>query len=258
MANDRERAPEKRRAPGAKGSSGYTQDTVVLNDFSGVTFEQRTRTSAAGKTGVRYSLSMEAEPILNILDGVYLGKGPADAIRDILIKQSKSIGQFIKPSTELHRKRMRREFAEGGAKPTGPLARRFFDVARRYSGGTTGAKAPGAGGTNRIGVDSGRLSEGWFVRQNPVEQSFTINVPENRFTPETWAGTMESLQAWVTRFVSLVPALADPKSILGDDAFVRAVAKSPPVVLLGKAGGEWKDYARATFAGLRKVYRAAF
>jgi hypothetical protein len=242
VANDRGRFPEKRQNPSPPGSSGYTQDTVVLNDFSGVTFEQRTRTSATGKTGVRYSLSIEAEPILHNLDGVYLGAKPAQAIRDLLEKQTRDIGEFIKPATKKAREKLKKAYAAG----------KDYAV-KRYTGGRMGEKKPGDAGTDRIGLDSGRLAKGWHVMQNPVEQSFTINVPQNRFTPETWGGTMASLQQWVTRFVSLVPALADPKSILADDSFVRAVATSKPVeVITGARMRIWKAYAGVAASAWRQ------
>lgn len=246
MANDRERFPDKRQAPGAPGSSGVTQNTVVLNDFGGVTFEERTRTSATGSTSVRYSLSIEAEPILNILDGVYLGAGPANAIKDILIKQTKNILAVAKPATLAARQKARQALANGKA----------WAVDRYAQGRAKSTPEPGSQGV-RIGNDSGLLANGWYVMQNPVEQSFTVNVPASRFTPETWGGTMASLQTWIARFVSLVPALADPRSILEDETFTRAVAKSPPVVALGKGSfGQWSDIARATLSGLGRIGKA--
>lgn len=247
MPNDRGRFPEKRQNPNPPGASGYTQDTVVLNDFSGVTFEQRTRTSPTGKTGTRYSLSIEAEPILHNLDGVMLGRGPANAIRDILEKQSRSIGEFTTKATQKARDKMAKAYAAG----------KDYAI-KRYTGGRTGATPPKDGGTDRIGVDSGRLAGGWFVMQNPVEQSFTVNVPANRFTPETWGGSMASLQAWVQRFVSLVPALRDPKSILASDEFVRAVATSKPVEVITNARMRiWKAYAGAAASAFRTAARLA-
>jgi hypothetical protein len=246
VANDRARFPDKRQNPNPPGSSNFTQDTVVLNDFSGVTFEQRTRTNkTTGAVGVRYSLSIEAEPILHNLDGMMLGRGPAEAIRDLLEKQARSIGEFVKPATKRARDKMAKAYAAG----------KDYAV-KRYTGGRTGATPPKGGGTDRIGVDSGRLAGGWHVMQNPVEQSFSVNVPANRFTPETWGGTMASLQAWVQRFVSLVPALKDPKSILASDDFVKAVGKSSPVQLLAGADLRiWKAYAGVVRSAIGQVAR---
>ncbi len=257
--------PTKRQNPRPPGSSNYTQDVVVLNDFSGVTFEQRTRTNkTTGVATARYSLSIEAEPILHNLDGVMLGRGPAEAIRDLLVKQAKAIGEFATPATQAFREKMRDALA-GKIAPKGSVRRRgvvvatrsLADLAReRYTGGRTGTKEPMAGGTDRIGVDSGRLSEGFYVMQNPVEGSFTVNVPENRFDPKTWGGTMASLQEWVKRWVSLMPALANPRSILESDEFVRAVGQSKPVQVLANGSMQiWKAYAGAARSVLGQARR---
>mgnify|MGYP000603207431 CR=1 FL=1 len=204
------------------------------------------------------SLSIKAEPILNNLNGLELGMGPANAIRDLLEKQTKDIGEVAKPSTLARRARAAALFARGGASEQ---VRRNVGVdgARvmaRYTGGKTGAKPPNTQGV-RIGNDSGRLAEGWFVRQNPKEGAWTINVTANRFDPQTWGGSMASLQAWIERFVNLIPALRVPTSILEDDGFTRAVATSKPVMLLGEARGRilkaWMGAARSvvrTFGSL--------
>lgn len=243
VASDRKRFPEKRRASGAPGSSGYTQDVVVLNDFSGVTYEQRTRTSPSGKTSVRYSLSVEAEPLLNNLDGVYLGTEPAAAIRDLLEMQTRDIGEFAKKATIDKRKAALNAYHKG----------KSWAIAR-YSGGRTGPMYPMAADTKRIGLDSGRLAAGWYVMQNAVEQSFSINVPANRFEPSTWGGSIASLNLWVSRFVSLIPALREPKSILENDKFIRAVGRSKPVEVLNWAAShsKWRDYVGAAIKGLRR------
>lgn len=214
-------------------ADGTHQDTVVLNDYGGMRLEERTRTSKAGKTSVRMSLSIKATPILHNLNGLELGMGPANAIRDLLEKQTKDIGQPAAASTLLRRKEWARQFAAG-----------VPQAVARYAGGKTGPKPPNQ--TVRLGNDSGRLAEGWFVRQNPKEGSWTINVPANRFDPTTWGGSTASLRAWIDRFVQLVPALAEPRSILEDGGFVRAVATSKPVVLLNEANLRiWKAYAGA-------------
>ena len=214
-----------------------TQDTIVLNDFGGTVLSQRTRTSSAGKATVRYTLDIKATPILNTLNGVDMGKGPAFAIRDLLEAQTLAISQPAAPATVLKRRQAAAALARGEAWAT-----------RRYTGGRTGLTRPGTGGANgagnTFGNDSGRLARGYFVMQNPKEGSWTVNVPANRLDPSTWNGS--GFEAFVSRFVQLVPALGNPRSILNEESFVRAVAQSHPVKVLTGANAEvWRTWLKA-------------
>ena len=243
MATERDRTPLLPLTP----PSRTTQKTIVLCDYGGTVLSQRTRTSGSGKTGVRMTLDIKATPLLANLNGVELGKGPAEAIRAILEEQSLNIGEVAKPATLKFRERMRRAY-NGQTPSSGSVLRRGSTVSvqrsdaqlarERYSGGRTVAREPGS--SVRVGVDSGRLARGWFVRQNPKEGSWTINVPANRFDMKTWGGDEASLQAWITRYVSLVPALANPRSLLQDARFRNAVKSAPPVAAMTRSG--WQAF----------------
>lgn len=235
MANERTNNAKPsgpRQNPNPPGQSDYRQNVVVLNDFSGVTFERRDRTRIrTGATTTRYTLSIEAEPLLNIFDGVPLGRGPAEAIREILEEQLLTLRQRASETTILKRKQAINALAAG----------KTWAVLR-YTGGRTGESKPGTGDT--FGNDSGRLARGVHLMQNTVEQSFTINVPANRLDPTTWGGSRASFDSFVQRLVNLVPALQNPKGILGDERFVRAVANSEPVVLAKDAYAKWRAYGK--------------
>ena len=239
MATEQDRTPLLPLTP----PSATHQTTVILCDYGGTVLSQRTRTSGSGKTGVRMTLDIKATPLLANLNGVEMGRGPAEAIRAILEDQSLNITEIAAPATLKFREKMKRAY-NGQSKSSGSVLRRGATVSvqqsdaayarARYSGGRTGGMEPGT--SVRIGVDSGRLARGWFVRQNPKEGAWTINVPANRFDPSTWGGDLASLQAWITRYVSLMPALRDPRSILTDKRFKDAVLKSPPVVKMTRSG----------------------
>jgi len=232
--------------------SGIHQETVVLNDAATWTLDQRTRTTAAGKSSVRYSLSIKAEPILNNLRGVDLGAGPAQAILELIQKQHRAITEVAKPATILRRAVAARQMAGVSLDPRrrrGATVTASDVTTRRYTGGKLGRMDPNPGSV-RVGIDSGRLLAGWFLRQNPAEGTYTINVPANRLDPSTFGGGLGALQRWVERLVTLIPALTG-KGVLEDDGFVRAVGKSHPVqVLKNGVGWSWNDVGKIGNAAL--------
>lgn len=211
------------------------QTTVILADYGGTVLSQRTRTSGAGRTGVRMTLDIKATPLLLNLNGQELGKGPSEAIRAIIEAQNLAISAPASPSTILRRKTAANQMS--GATPKtrrlrGATVAASNKTRQRYDGGRLGLMYPGAANSDALGNDSGRLAKGWFVTQNPKEGAWTVNCPANRFNLDTWIGDAASLHAWIARFVSLVPALRDPRSILADRTFQDAVLKSPVVVKL--------------------------
>ena len=269
MATQQDRTPLLPRTP----PSLTTQKTIILCDYGvtmlgdkalGTVLSQRTRTSGSGKTGVRMTLDIKATPLLANLNGVELGKGPSEAIRALLEAQTVRISEQVSPATQKFREQMQRGYngqSEGG--PT--VLRRGAQVAvkrssiqlanARYRGGRSEPREPNR--TKRIGNDSGRLSHGWFVTQNPKEGAWTVNVPANRFSMETWGGDEASMQAWIARFVSLVPALRDPRSILSEQSFRKAVASAPAVVALTRSNmqilRDYITYANRTIGGAGQI-----
>lgn len=229
------------------------QTTVVLCDYGGTVLSKRTRTSGAGRTGVRMTLDIKATPLLCNLNGQELGKGPSEAIRAILEQQSLNVTEVAKPATLAFRAKMARAYRGETSSGKSRLSRGeqvavdrslVLYAQQRYSGGRTGGRAPNT--SVRIGVDSGRLARGWFVTQNPKEGAWTINVPANRFSMETWGGDAASLQAWIARYVQLIDALRDPRTILRDESFRRAVQSAPTVQKLTRSTWQrWRELIAA-------------
>ncbi len=167
----------------------------VLNDFSGVRVEERTRKS--GKTHV--TMTITSEPIVVNLDPIALGRGPAEAIAKVARDQIRGIGDTASTSTLLARKYAANAFSAGAAW-----------AVRRYSGGRTGATPPAQ--SDKAYNDSGRLAGGIVAMANPKESSWTINAPANRLDPSTFKGGPQgaAFQSMVRGLVERVPVLREP------------------------------------------------
>lgn len=184
-----------------------TQETIVLHDFDsaasgGSRVSVRRRTTSRG-TKDRYTIDIKAEPIVHVFDDTALGAEPAEAIREVIEKAVKDIGEFASGATQEFRRRAELAFQSGA-----PWAQ------KRYAGGRIGAKPPNQ--TKRLFNDSNRLSEGLFVRQNPAERSFAINAPANRLKEPQL----------IERLLDLVPILKQPARIAADENVRRAVLEA--------------------------------
>ena len=179
------------------------------------------------------------------LDELVLGAKPAEAIRAHLERAIKSISEFASDATQAMRKKAAGAFASGA---TWAL--------KRYSGGRTGAKPPNQ--TARLFNDSGRLAEGWFVRENKEDRGWTVNVPANRLDPSTFTG--EGFQRMLDKLRSLVPVLQDVRELNRDDVFNRTVSESVrDIATKGEMGGNAATVAKLKqLAAARKAARLAF
>lgn len=246
MATEQDRTPLLPLTP----PSATHQNTVVLCNYGDMTrLSKRTRTSGSGKTSVRMTLDIQATPLLVTLNGAELGKGPSAAIAALIRRQTQDITVTAAPSTIARRKRAAAALASGSRGSGRELA--------RYTAARTKANGP-PGWSSRIGNDSGLLANGIFATQNPKEGAWTINVTANRFDLRTWNGDQASLEAWIARYVSLVPALADPRTILLDDSFRKAVtagAKAAVVKPSQSALKRWLDLV-ARFAQTGRMTEA--
>jgi hypothetical protein len=208
-----------------------TQDVIVLNDYA----ERRVRTTGAG-TKSRVTLSIKAEPILHDLSETNLGAGPAAAIQAAIQKQIQNITEVADPATILRRRNARR-LLEGGIIQENRAARNTWTGKKwiaegkghlvgvdglatiaRYSGGRTGAMPPT--GSVRLFNDSGRLAKSIFVRQNPQEENWTINVAANRLDESTF--TQAAFMRMLQRLYAHVPVLANP---LKDEDVLKAITQ---------------------------------
>lgn len=185
-----------------------TQETIVLNSFG---LEERRRTTSAG-TKSRYTISIKADAIPHIFDAKQLGRGPAEAIANAIKAGIKNVGQFAAAATQKKREQAARALAAGAS----------WAVAR-YSGGRTGQKAPNQ--TKRLFNDSERLAEGIHV-QAVGDESWTVNVPANRFDPSTFNGGAAAMAGMVARLQALVPELRGADELAKNDMVKKAVADS--------------------------------
>ncbi len=189
-----------------------TQETIIINEG----FEERRRTTASGVKS-RFTFTIVSEPIFMNFDDIALGAGPAAAIRDLISAGIKGISQVASAATILRRKYAAAAFARGQP-----------GTVRRYSGGRTGATPPGE--SDRLYNDSGRLANGVFVRQNPSEGSWTVNVPANRLDPSTFK-TQGLFVSMVDRLRDLVPAIRNP---MEDPKVIEAISVAVHDVLITK------------------------
>jgi hypothetical protein len=195
-------------------AGGITQDTVVVNDLNGLRLEQRTRTTSRG-TSVRYSIGITSEPILNDLDPIKLGDGPAQAIMAVIRKQIMGIMERTSLATQKRRESAEKAFAAGDSW-----------AMRRYGGGRTGPTPPNQTQPPRKFNDSNRLARGLAARENKVEKTWTINVPANRLDPTTFVGGAAAMVGMFQDLKRLVPALANPKTLLDAPEVLAALNRS--------------------------------
>lgn len=210
-----------------------TQTTIVLNDFG---LEEKQRTTSRG-TSSRYTVTIKADPVVINLSPKEMGRGPAEAIRQHISDGIKGIGVAAKPATILARRKALDAYRAGA-----PWA------LRRYSGGRTGPKPPDPT-KGRAYNDSGRLADGIFVRGSG--DSWTVNVPANRFDPDTFVGGREAMIRMVTRLQELVPGLGDPAALMRDPAIREAIADT-----LYDAGIKQGRRNARTLAKWRRAYKS--
>lgn len=212
-----------------------SQETFILNDFTGSTFDRRIRN---GKS--RYTVTIKAEPLAINLSPTRLGEGPANAIRDVLRDSIKRIGWFAATATRDRRERAAREFSVG--KPS---------AVRRYTGGRTGATPPNQ--TQRAYNDSGRLADNLAVRQNE-ERDWIINVVANRFDPSTF--TPAAFDRMITRLIELAPEWSGGRALLSHESVVLAIKKGldESFVRVGEARNK---ASKAWWGAAQKIFSSA-
>lgn len=186
--------------------------TVI--DINGSGLQSRTRTNAKGKASTRYTVTIVSEPILHVFDDQRLGKGPAEAIAEVIRERIRAITQVAKPSTIAYRQRAKEALARGAS----------WAIDRYTRGRLQGDFTPGK--SNRLFNDSGRLAAGIHVQENVTEKSWTVNVPANRFDPSTFVGGESAMADMVARLQALVPELGNPQALIGHAKVQDAITES--------------------------------
>lgn len=225
-------------------------DVVIINEPPGSYAPAFARRGAVSRGKERTTIEIISEPLLFDLDELALGQKPALAIQDALKRGVQAITEFASAATIARRK-------AAADNPNTP------SVARRYSGGRTGFKPPNQ--TARLFNDSGRLAEGFFVRENKEDRAWTVNTPANRLDPSTFTGS--GFERMLDRLRSLVPILQDARALLADKGFNAAVSEAvKDLVTRGEAASDAstvrklqqlaaarKRLARAALAAARAV-----
>lgn len=176
-------------------------ESILLNES--YTLDKRSRNGVT-----RYSISVDAEPLLLSLSREKIGKPVADAIRDAIRAGIRAISAPAATATNERRTRARKAMAEGKAW-----------ALKRYAGGRSGSSSPGQ--STNLYNDSGRFAAGLVVQQNTTEGTFTINVPANRLDPSTF--TPLRFTEMVRRLGELVPALRNPFEVPAVQESIEAV-----------------------------------
>ncbi len=209
-----------------------TQESITL--LNGYVTERR-RTTANGAVKSRFTFEVKSEPITHNLDESALGLFPALAIREVLVEQIRSITATISKEASLARKYVLTAFEK--SKPW---------AVKRYSGGKTGVTPPTT--SQRKFNNSGRLANKLFVRHNAVEGTFTVNVPANRLSNGTFPTS--ALTEMLAELLSLVPAFANPASLVADERVQLAIAKAYQEILIQKRTRDQNGNLQLLKAGL--------
>lgn len=214
-----------------------TQRTIVLNDFG---LARRERTSSSG-TAIRYTVSIEAAPLVHVFDAKALGQGPAQEIAEHLRRRIETIQVAAAPATLL-----RRKYAESA------LDRGAGWASNRYSGGRTGTKRAGeAKPDGRLFNDSGRFAAG-LIAQPTRENNWVINVPANRLDPSTFRDGEAGLVRMVDRLRELVPEFGNANELAKIGSVRAAIGDSVDRIFMSGLG---RSYSHQT--DLRTRVRAA-
>lgn len=195
----------------------------------------RQRTPGGKTTSYAVTTTVTSEPLTFMLDEGAVAKKAAEALALQIREQTKGIAAPVKESTAKARAVQERAFSKG----------RTWAL-KRFSGGRTGVTPPQPG-ERRAFNHSGRLADGIVAAYVEKLKEFRINYPANRWNPKDWRSLGE-MQLHFNRWVSLVPALKDPKS---DLSVQRALVETHRELVQKQAMGT--DHKRALAIGKAAV-----
>lgn len=195
--------------------STITQKTVVLNSFGDGSLERRTRTNARGKSSDRYTVTIDAKPLVLDFDTKTLGRGLANTITAHLQKRVSEIGALASAQTQLNRK-----YAETALSKGKPWA------SKRYSGGRIGTMTPNQ--SPRLFNDSGRFVKG-IVAGPTKDNNWVINVPANRLNASQ-LGSENALKDIVNRLRQYVPEFGSASELVRIPAIQQAISKAAEAI----------------------------
>lgn len=186
-------------------------DNASIFTVGAANLVKSSRALKRGGTRERYKVTISGDTLLVNTDAKSLGRGPADAIAEVLRDRLGGVAAVASPGTLAYRERAAKSFAAG---------KRW--AVQRYSGGRIGAMPPNQ--STRVLNDSGRLAKSIAVGAS--QGGYTINVAANRLDPKTVRGG----DAGVLRIFALmrthVPELANARSLLDSIPVRRAIEQS--------------------------------
>lgn len=188
-----------------------TQKTVILNSFGDGSLERRTRTSASGKSSDRWTVTIDANPLVLDFDTKTLGKGVAETITEHLRKRVSDIGAVASAATQLQRKYAANALSNGKRWAT-----------KRYAGGRIGAMSPNQ--TPRLFNDSGRFVRG-IVASPTRDNNWVVNLPANRLNA-TQLGSETALKNIVNLLRRYVPEFGSATALVDVPEIQRAIGNA--------------------------------
>lgn len=215
-----------------------SSDIVIINETPREFDPKFARRRGAGRSKQRTTIEIQSEGLLHDFDENMLGAKPAEAIRDAITNGIKAITEIAAPATLAKRQAAAKAFSAGKAW-----------ALRQYSGGRTGPTPPNQ--TPRAFNDSGRLAGGIFVRQNPTDKTYTVNVTANRFDPADFGPGR--FQAMLDKLRSLVPVIGDGQRLLADDKVRTAINESIRDLITKAAPGVDAARLKALAAARKRV-----
>lgn len=164
-----------------------------------------------------------------------IGRASAEAYRDFLEQKGNLATGSVSPSTVAYREKALRN-----------PGKRWYE--KRYEGGRIGPTAPDRANLTRVLRFSGRLLSGLFARPNPVEKSWTVNVPANRLVlpgqKNSTSHNMKEFMAMLRVIDDHLPWLRDPGRAFAESSELRSAARDEIRNLVAVASKRNRDLIR--------------
>lgn len=251
--------PAVRPGAGLGGEGLRDPDSVSINDYAfggdmdglfqrGQVRERLGRKSKkTGRRGKsRMSIEIQGEPVVHNFAEVRLGKGPANAIGEILQSGIRQVTARVAPSTFRWRQSVGRNYpgAEGTAR-----------YSQRFRGGRIGEMPPPASPTRQMFNHTRRMADNITTRENRTDKSWTVNVPNNRLNPREFANRAD-FERMVDQLHRHVPEIGDPRALNRHPEFRHAVVDSiGDMIQAAEARGQAgrQRLRRTAFGALRRI-----
>ncbi len=199
-----------------------SDETVAINLPPSI--KERTRVLKSGKEQVRFTVEVRSEPIIHHFSDKELGRGPAEALAEIMRENLRNFARPVSAQTQRKRKYAAKAYDSGKSW-----------AMKRYAGGRMGGRRPDPQSTTWF-HDSGRMSESIYPTHNKTEGHYTINVAANRLHRESFGQGFE-------RFLEVFSQAINAKGAADDRRFKKAQIDAVDNAIL--RAGQRLDRAKA-------------